>query len=256
MPFTDFDGTPIDRVPLLYRGGRRFQLERGFRWTDPRDGATFEVPPHDVTRSPAERYNSTDLASVPPILWGLVASYGRQTLPAILHDRLVDAVDQSPAEGRLVRRRRADAAFRVALEEQGVTWLRALTMWAAVSFERYWSYRRLLTVLLAVQVLIGMAAVVAAVVFGVTQHPAWWLVLLAPAVAAAAWGRDAELVIAATYLGLLYLPLVLGALVASGVEYLVAVVVWLARGRRGAPPRPGPTIRTAAASPRGGAPSR
>lgn len=50
MPFTDHDGRPLDQVPLRYRGGRWFQLERGFRWIDPRDGTAVEVPPHDPAR--------------------------------------------------------------------------------------------------------------------------------------------------------------------------------------------------------------
>jgi hypothetical protein len=33
----------------------------------------------------------TDLASVPPFLWGVIASYGHHTLPAILHDVLCDS---------------------------------------------------------------------------------------------------------------------------------------------------------------------
>lgn len=244
MPFTDLDGGPLDRVPLLYRGGRRFQLERGFRWSHPTDGWSFTIPPHDPDRPATERFNSTDLASVPALLWGLVASYGRQTLPAILHDRLVDEVDvASPAE-RYPLRRRADAAFRVALQETGVTWLRALTMWAAVSLQREWQLRRGRAVLLTLHLVVAVALIVAPVVAVALGASAWWLLLIVlPAVLGAIWGRDADLAIAAGYLGAIYLPLVVAAGLASAVEYLVALVVWLAIGRRGAPPAPGPTLR-------------
>lgn len=244
MPFTDLDGGPLDGVPLLYRGGRLFQLTRGFRWTHPSDGWEFEVPAHDPRRPATEKSNATDLASVPPLLWGLVASYGRQTLPAILHDALLDEVDRLPLPERHPMRRRADDAFRIALEEAGVTWLRALTMWAAVALQREWLLRRTLAVLLIAQLVLSAVVLVGSVAAVLSGAPVWLLALVGvPALLAAAWGRDATLALAASYLGAIYLPLLAAAAIASAVEYVVAVLAWLAIGRRGAPPAPGPTIR-------------
>ncbi|TPW74508.1 DUF1353 domain-containing protein [Schumannella soli] len=251
MPFVDLDGRPLDRVPLLYRGGRDFQLESGFAWIDPRDGTRHEVAPHDPSRPASGPQNGTDLASVPPFLWGLVASYGRQTLPAILHDRLVDAVDTAvddagrPATpaGRMRRRDRADGVFRRALEDAGLPRSRATVMWCAVRVEGYWRHRRALGALLVAQLALGVAAVVAAVVLGAVAHPLALLLLLAPAPFALAWGRQARFMLPAAYLAALYSPLVIAAALASGVEYLVALLLWLGGGRTGATPRPGPTIR-------------
>ncbi|MFE4465636.1 DUF1353 domain-containing protein [Oerskovia sp. NPDC056781] len=76
----------------------------------------------------------TDLASVPMPLWGVVASYGRQTLPAILHDATSRAVADSdrPASSRRAARRDADRLFRGTLRETGTGPVRRWLMWAAV----------------------------------------------------------------------------------------------------------------------------
>ena len=66
---------------------------------------------------------------------------------------------------------------------------------------------------------------------------------LAPAALALAWGRDAAVLIAGSYLGALYSPLIISAAIGSVVEYLIALVVFVITGLRGAPPRPGPTLR-------------
>jgi len=245
MPFIDSTGAPLDRVHLLYRPAAvgLFQLEHGFVWIDPRDGTRTDIPAHDATRPPTDAHNATDLASVPAFLWGLVASYGHQTLPAILHDALSDRADEAAPADRFTVRRAADDAFRVALRESGVTTLRATTMWAVVSMQRYLRFRTPLGVVLVAQVVLGGLAVIAAVVLGLLGHPLLLLLALVPAVLALAWGRDAPAVIAGSYLGALYSPLIVSAALSSAVEYVIALVVFVATGMRGAPPRPGPTLR-------------
>lgn len=245
MPFIDSTGAPLDGVHLLYRPAavRLFQLERGFAWIDPRDGSRTDIPAHDVTRPPTDAHNATDLASVPSFLWGLVASYGHQTLPAILHDALSDRADEAAAADRFAVRRAADDVFRVALRESGVTTLRATTMWAVVSMQRYLRFRTPLGAVLVAQVVIGSLAVIAAVVLGLLGHPLFLLLGVVPAALALAWGRDAPVVIAGSYLGALYSPLIVSAALSSTVEYLIALVVFVGTGMRGAPPRPGPTLR-------------
>lgn len=247
MPFIDQTGAPLDGVHLLYRplqGDKRlFQLEQAFAWIDPRDGSRTEIPAHDVARPATDPHNATDLASVPTFLWGLVASYGHQTLPAILHDALSDRADEAPPAQQFAVRRAADDAFRVALRESGVTTLRATTMWAAVSIQRYLRFRLPLGILLVAQVALGSLAVIAAVVLGILGHPLLLLLGLAPAVLALLWGRTAPLVITGSYLGALYSPLIVSAAVSSVIEYLIALVVFLVSGLRGAPPHPGPTLR-------------
>ena len=245
MPFIDSTGAPLDGVHLLYRPAtvRLFQLEQGFAWIDPRDGSRTDIPAHDVARPPTDPHNSTDLASVPAFLWGLVASYGHQTLPAILHDALSDRADEAPLAQQFAVRRAADDAFRIALRESGVTALRATTMWTVVAIQGWTRFRTPLGVLMAIQVVLGILAVIAAIVIGALGHPLLLLIGLAPAVLALLWGRTAPLVIAGSYLGALYSPLIVGAALASAVEYLIALVGFLAGGRRGATPEPGPTLR-------------
>jgi len=233
MPFLAADGAPLGSLPLRYLGGGGFEVQQAFRWVDPRDGASYDIPAGQPT----------DLASVPPFLWGLVASYGRQTLPAILHDALSERADHAPAGTGNAVRRDADLRFRRALVESGVTVLRARTMWAAVSLNRYAVFRLPLGLLLFAQMIVSIAAIVGAVVLAALGHPWWLLLLAAPAALAIPWGGDAGLAVSAAYLGALYLPLVAAAALASGVEYLVALAVWLAEGRPGPAPHPGPMLR-------------
>jgi hypothetical protein len=233
MPFLDADGAPLGPLPLRYLGGREFEVEQAFRWVDPRDGAELPIP----------LGQRTDIASVPPFLWGLVASYGRQTLPAIMHDAASDRADHAPVATRFAVRRDADLRFRRALVESGVTVLRARTMWTVVALNRYARFRSALAVLLFAQAIASVAALVGAVALAALGHP-WWLLLLpVPAVLALPWGREVLVPLCASYLGALYLPLIAGAAIASGVEYAIAFVVWIATGRPGPTPHPGPTLR-------------
>jgi hypothetical protein len=107
---------PDEPVQLEQVGRNTFRLLRGFTYVD-RYGDPHRIEP--------EKVGLTDLASVPWILWWFVASYGRHTRPALVHDQLVDEID----------RHRADLIFRHALEEVGVGWLRRWLVWTAVSFE-------------------------------------------------------------------------------------------------------------------------
>ncbi|GAA1689973.1 hypothetical protein GCM10009792_07540 [Microcella alkalica] len=246
MPFITADGRPLEGVPLLYRMGRDFQVTEAFAYRDPRDGSVVTVPAHDVSRPPTLG-NSTDFASVPPFLWGLIANYGPQTLPAILHDAMVEDARRAPVAERLPRRRIADDLFRVALIDNGIHLLRARVMWAAVGLESWLRHGGALGRLLFAQVAVGALWLIAATVLAIVDAGGlgpWWLVMLAaPALLAAPWGPAAGLVIAAAYLGALYAPLVLGAFLASHVEGLIALGVWLLTGRRGPRPQAEPTIR-------------
>lgn len=256
MPFITVDGRPLTGVPLLYRMGRDFQVTEPFAYRDPRDGSVVTVPAHDLSRPPTEG-NSTDFASVPPFLWGLIANYGPQTLPAILHDAMVEDARRAPEPERLARRRAADDLFRVALVDNGIHLLRARVMWAAVGLESRLRHGGGAGRLLVAQVAVGALWLIAATVLAIVVDP-WWLVTLAaPALLAAPWGSSSGLVIAATYLAALYAPLVLGAFVASHTEGLIALVVWVIAGRRGPRPQAEPTLiwkeEYGPEAPRGGA---
>jgi hypothetical protein len=242
VPFLTETGEPLDRVPLLYRMGRDFQLTEGFSWLDPRDlTSTIPVAAHDTSQPPRPG-NSTDFASVPPFLWGLIASYGKQTLPAILHDQLVYESLIAPPEQRLAMRRTADEIFRIALIDSGVHPLRARVMWAGVGVERYARHAGALGTLLIAQFVLGAVAVIAGVVLGVIASPLWFLLLSAPGIAAAAWWRNADLMIVLSYVGALYAPLVLSAFIASHLDQALAIVVWRAHGGHGDRPRAEPTL--------------
>lgn len=111
--------------------GTSFECDDDFAWIEPR-----EETPDDHSAVPPR--TETDLASIPPFLWGLVASYGRQTLPAILHDVRCDQAKLagSGAGGRAYQahlRRKADQQFRHTLRFHAGTgpatrWI----MWSAV----------------------------------------------------------------------------------------------------------------------------
>jgi len=241
MPFLTAAGEPLDALPLIYRRGRDFQVAEDFLYLNPRDGSRTLVPAHELDLPPRDG-NSTDFASVPPFLWGLIANYGTQTLPAIMHDALVGQLLREPEEQRLALRREADELFRVALIDNGVHRLRARVMWAAVGLESWGRHGRALGWLLIGQVAVGVLAIVAAVALGVAVSPWWFGLALAPLPLAALWASTFGLVSSATYLAALYAPLILGAFLASHVENVIAMIVWLATGCKGPRPRAEPTV--------------
>ncbi|BDZ47645.1 DUF1353 domain-containing protein [Naasia aerilata] len=139
MPFAREDGKRLDRIALIQRAPGTFQLARPFTFLEKGrpESERIVVRAHDPSR-PAKGSNASDLASVPPFLWGLIASHGRQTAPALLHDQLWwEALNPDP-DVWIAQRREADRLFRVSLRESGSTPLRTSLLWAAVTFERYW----------------------------------------------------------------------------------------------------------------------
>lgn len=120
MPFYELDRDTPARVVLEQVGPATFRIIEPFRYVDTETGEHFVVP------DPRWGEQVTDLASVPSILLWLVPRYGQHTLPALLHDQLVnhDLADH---------REHADRIFRDAMGEQGVRFLRRWVMWAAVS---------------------------------------------------------------------------------------------------------------------------
>jgi hypothetical protein len=111
LPFQPDEGVRLEQVDR-----KRFLLLRGFTYNDPEGEA------HVVT---AKGVGRTDLTSVPSILWWFVASYGRQTRAALVHDQLVVEIE----------RHDADWVFRKALGDSGIGWARRWLVFTAVSFE-------------------------------------------------------------------------------------------------------------------------
>lgn len=162
---------------------------------DPRvwneDEIAYKVDSLDP-KGPRGRFE-TDLASVPSPLWGLVASYGTQTLPAILHDWQHVGFRREREEGArrtsLRRQRRlADHLFRTTLRESGSAPLRSWIMWSAVRVFGHKSilYLSIVPVLAGITLWVTTALVLRPALTAVTPVATWLcatgLALLLPAV--------------------------------------------------------------------------
>lgn len=166
-------------VLLRQIGRNAFQLLDGFAYELPgndelpsAEQRTFPAPRHDVTKGPRDGDNSTDLASVPSFLWWFIASYGRHTRAALLHDHLVDREEYKG---------QADAVFRSALAESRVRFFRRWLMWTAVSLNTMRRSRA------GTVVVLGFAAHLAAfaTAFAYLLYSAWpfpWLAAAARSV--------------------------------------------------------------------------
>ncbi len=122
MPFYPLPGNESANVQLEQSGAKRFVVVRGFLYRLPDGSDDFAVTAG----------METDLASVPWSLWWLVASYGRHTRAALVHDSLI-----GDDAAKIVERKYADWVFLTALEdtppgEKPGSWLRHQFMWAAV----------------------------------------------------------------------------------------------------------------------------
>ncbi len=207
MPFLTDDARPLDELVLAQRpaDGYRFHVRAPFAYEDPVSGRRYRVParppgaPDPATDAREPRMHGvTDLASVPMWLWSFMASYGRQSAPAVLHDeRSVDAAELDDPRAALAQRREDDRVFRTALREQRVPVLRSWLMWGWVSADREREFGGAAGVLLLVQVILGGLVVLGASVAAFWQP--WWLVVL-PVVALAAlpWGGRSGLVLLLT----------------------------------------------------------
>jgi hypothetical protein len=159
-----------------------WQLDEAFGFRD-KTGQLLVVPAH--SGNIAKPGNSTDLATVPAVLWGVLAPYGRQMRPALLHDYLCDqaaltAVPKTKAALADAYRQReaADYLFRDALGDDGVRVARRWIFWAGVSFGRFRNYRRWFARALAVLVAVGALVQLHAAAVAAGGGPDWstnWL---------------------------------------------------------------------------------
>ncbi|MFD4366265.1 DUF1353 domain-containing protein [Rhodococcus sp. NPDC058521] len=180
----------------------------------------------------------TDLASVPAPLRGLLTPYGRQLLPAVMHDDLSNQALKAGRSGMRLRRR-ADELFRLALLDEGVGRCRSLLFWVGVEVGRYWTFTRYLRFLLIAQHVLGMLCWVVGAPWALMGgHPGYALALLiAPVVTAMLWRRDFPVAL----LGCVILPLVaptyLLTIATAAVLWVPDGLAW-AFGRRSAPTPP------------------
>jgi Protein of unknown function (DUF1353) len=223
MPFLDPNGVPPVHIKLEQlrdddgQLSAYFEVLEEFEYRDDRLHQTVTVPAHG---------EPTDLASVPWVLWWLIASYGRHTAAAIVHDTLV--VDQMTRDERV----RADTIFFHALEESGNNWFRHRLMWAATSWGL--TMRKAAPVLFVVFIA-HVAAFWAAVlwaVFGGAHRGAALLAALVLFVLGIAWARVPTAApglawwlwyVAALGVGLLTLPLVV-IFVSVGIVYMIDIL--------------------------------
>jgi hypothetical protein len=212
------NGSNEPEVILRQVSPTTFQLIEGFRYEVPGGGERFEVPAHDLERKPADANNSTDLASVPQLLWWFIGSFGVHTRAALFHDHFVDAVDENGGPPSRARRGEIDRAFERALGESELRWVRRKLVWAAVSLRTSWGR-------LGVGLVLAHVALFAALfVWWVLGGPAW------PALLAGAggfvWGlRPPYRGLAGFAWGMARWPLAVLAFVMVGPP---TVVVWVA----------------------------
>lgn len=240
MPFLDEKGGPLRVIPLTQTPatGRYFQLTQPIGFRERADSETYWAPAHVPDDDP-QSGNRTDLASVPWLFRGFVASYGRQSAPAILHDHRRAETSRSGVADALAQAAEDDRLFRVGLRQQKVPLLRAWLMWAFVSVERYWLYSRLRALLLVAQTALGVAVIYGAVILGI-YSPLWLLALVLPALAALAWGRGHALLLWLSYASAALFPLLLLQLCALVPYWLAELLVREAVDRPFIDPEPGP----------------
>jgi hypothetical protein len=252
MPFyQDAAATqPLAAIHLVQRSRRQFQLAEPFYYRR-RDGSdVVTIHAHDLARGPEK--NSSDLASVPLAMWGLVASYGRQSAPALLHDQRVAETNLLPAAAALQQRRTFDEEFRQALLETGVAQLRARLMWAAVSAQNQRVHTRLRGKLMSASIAAGTLALLAGTVLSFAAgNPLPAAAGLAAAAAVSAlWTRDWAVVAVLSAAVYLLGPVLLATWAGQLLLWACESLWWLAAAgftdRPTPPPVPGPLARSRA----------
>jgi len=223
----DLPAPPI-QLRVSPTSSARFQLVEGFSYRS-RSGDVYDVPPH-----PTDYAETTDPASVPPFLWGLLASYGRQLRAALMHDHLCDRANTLAAAGQRAEaervRRLGDNLFREAMRDKQepdrrVPWLRSWVFWAGVTMGRYAQFARGRLAAVVAHVGLAVVALLLAVVSGIIDLAAgggWSPLTTASAAAyvgllalAAAWWGDAPIVAIGIIFGPVLIPAVVCTLLAQ-----------------------------------------
>lgn len=204
------DLVQIDDKNFLVTNAFRFTdkavIERIKSKIDPRFGDPAAVI--EDARTYADDQLKTDLASIPPFMRWFVNNYGKHTLAAIIHDRLI--TDGKPNTGVLGSDTLSDRFFREMMGAAGTGWLQRWIMWAAVAMRSRWAaggIRRISLVLWGVLAAAGIAMFVSAAGSAVLGwgHPfgidpwVWFALAVAlPFVGCLLWGqqRGASLVAA------------------------------------------------------------
>lgn len=233
------------QVSLLFLGGKEFRLQTAFRFVDTVEPSLWTIHAHHGDEK-------TDLASSPPWLWGLTASYGKQLLPALLHDQRdaeATATFQRDRGRGYDERRQADLQFRRALTIQNVPLLRAGMFWSAVTLQRQFRFGRpLLGVCFALQLLLAALTFWGLLVVGLPLGvgPLLWAFgfLATVLVLPLAQGRDYLAGVAGSLCAPVVLAVLVVTLVANVALWLLDVPYLVVRSvaalLRGGPVRPWP----------------
>lgn len=244
MPFYALQSDTAARVVLEQTGPTTFTIVEPFRYVDAVSQEEYVVP--DPRWGEQEE---TDLASVPGILLWFVPRYGNHTLPALLHDQLVDF-------DLVENREKADRIFRDAMGEQGVHLLRRWLMWAAVSMATMTVGRRwLLVPIIAWVAAYGVLAFRLTPPFAAWDVPPfewlvdipWWVAAgaaaVGPPVLAVLWGRRYVAGVMAGHGAFLFAVPIVAIVLALGVYWVLELIA--GRLFRRAPAEPaGPPAQT------------
>jgi hypothetical protein len=194
MPYLLRASSYTTSVALLVESPRLFRLETplAYRLSDIPDAmngdyhdlglavvggkAEIEVPAFSETPPPTDpALGQTDLATIPPMLWGVIGPYGRHLLAALVHDYLCQHAETFGSRAfadyvfwracrdseRVDRPQRPDGSQpSTALPRSAGT--RALLLWAGVSVGRLWAYRKLSVLWLVLALAGGITALVQA----------------------------------------------------------------------------------------------
>lgn len=166
----------------------------------------------------------TDLASIPTFMRWFENTYGRHTLAAIIHDRLIR---DEPNSGALGSDALADTFFRMMMRDAGVPWLKRWIMWSAVALRSRWAaggWRRLAIATWLLLALTGISAFVNAVGAAVFDwkslaSPLALAVFSAvlPALSAPLWGKQYRASFIAAVVALWVLPAAVFGLIGFGI---------------------------------------
>ena len=185
------------------------------------DGADVEAMVDDARTFPASS-ERTDLASIPRFLTWFENKYGRHTLAAIIHDRLILSGD--PNRGALQSDTLSDQFFRVMMIAAGVPALKAWIMWAAVAMRTRWAARGLrrwsllLWVVLATAGITMFVGFVGSVIFdwddpfGLSPAVLGTIAIVMPFLSAPLWGKQWGASFIAAIAAVWILPPAVGAL--------------------------------------------
>ncbi|WP_112263936.1 DUF1353 domain-containing protein [Lentzea terrae] len=225
------------QVTLETAGPKTFRIKEPFWYQYPEGfSKTYRNGDVGVEISAHEGETTTDLASVPSFLQGVLASYGPHLLPALLHDQRCEEIRAKKRKGEkglFLKRSTADYEFRKALADVGVGPVRRRVFWAGVALGKYFSYGPHRCLLLLLHLSIGIAALagLALTAFGVHWlglDTLWFGVLGFALVVSAFWGRDWSL----PMIGILAGPLLISVILFT---YAVMFVVFFWDGARQTP---------------------